>query len=117
MYKGETKSPGMVILLSLVTCGIYGMIWMWNHAKDINGITGREEISPGLAIASMFVPFIIILFWQKSDNALVEVSAQKGLSYNSNFMLWVILLFVSYVGYWIYMYQAQEALNKIWEAN
>jgi len=116
MYKGETRSPVTVILLSIVTCSIYGIYWLYKTREDINGLLGREEISMALFICSIFIPFVVIVFWKKVDDALGEVCRQRNAPYSSNFILWVILLFF-YIGEWVFIYQTQENLNKLWSVN
>ena len=44
--KKEDRSFWVYIGLSLVTCGIYGIIFMWNFVKDLNEVrSGWMEIS------------------------------------------------------------------------
>ena len=118
MYKGETKSPGMVVLLGIITCGIYTIIWTMKMVEDINGIRGKEEVSLALAIVGLFIPFIgPFLVWNKIDEALAAECQEKGITYNNNWTLWVILYFVSGVGVILFEYQTQDTLNKIWAAN
>lgn len=44
-------SPIVVILLTLVTCFIYPVIWTLRVAKNMNAIAGRQVASPGLCAA------------------------------------------------------------------
>ena len=117
MYKGVNRSPVTVIILSIVTCGIYYIYWLWQVKNDINGLTGREEISTGLFIAAIFIPFIYLIIWNKADNVLDEVCREKGVGYQKNFIMWLVLALVAGVGLYIAEYQMQEAFNKLWEVN
>jgi ACR3 family arsenite efflux pump ArsB len=118
MYKGLTRSPVTIIVFSIITCGIYYLYWLWQVKNDVNGMTGRgEEISTGLYIISLFIPFLWLILWYKADNALKEVSKQKSVSYGeSNFIIWIVAMAVG-LGSFIAMFQIQEGLNNIWAAD
>ncbi|MCL2108142.1 MAG: DUF4234 domain-containing protein [Oscillospiraceae bacterium] len=118
MYKGKTRSPVTVIIFSLLTCGIYYLYWLYQAKTDVNGLLGREELSTGLYIAAILVPFVYLLLWYKIDNALAdEICPPKNVPYNKNFFIWLILTFVGGIGSIVAMFQIQEALNKHWELN
>ena len=36
MPKGETRNPVTIILLTLGTCGLYGIYWFYLVSKEIN---------------------------------------------------------------------------------
>lgn len=115
MYVGKTRNPVVVILLSIVTCGIYGLYWVYSCASDINGVTGQQRISPGLFILSMFIPYLPLYFAYKTDQNLVEIGRTENVAYESKFVLWLILFLVG-IGYLVFFYQTQEMLNSIWRA-
>ncbi|MDR2533068.1 MAG: DUF4234 domain-containing protein [Oscillospiraceae bacterium] len=116
MYKGVTREPVLVILLSLITCGIYYLYWLWQVKNDINGILGREEISVGLYIAAIFVPFVYLLIWYKTDAAFIQVCPEKGIPYAGSFILWLILTLIG-IGTIVAIYQIQSTFNKLWIVN
>lgn len=113
MYIGKTQSPIVVLLLSLVTCGIYTLVWAYSTANDINKAMGKEAVSPILFLFSFFVPFLPLYCFYQADQQFVEISKTENIQYESKFMLWLILYFVG-IGYLISMYQTQETLNKLW---
>lgn len=113
--KGETRNVWTVILLTLVTCGIYGIIWVYNTAKEINGYLGEEKINPVLALILCFVPFGILYVFYVYNDALKEMNAKAGLPQSDNFVLWIILYFVAGISMYIFEYQVQTELNQIWE--
>jgi hypothetical protein len=47
---------------------------------------------------------------------MVELAAQKGKNYSSNFALWVVCALLAGVGVYIEMMQVQTTLNEIWDA-
>lgn len=41
------KSIGVCILLTFITCGIYGFVWMYQMAEDVNTVTRRPNATSG----------------------------------------------------------------------
>ena len=115
MYIGKTRNPIIVILLGIVTCGIYTLYWTYTAADEVNKITGQERINPILFLVSFFIPFLPLYFVHKLDESFVEIGQKEGVPYDSKFILWLVLFFVG-IGYLVFYYQAQEMLNKIWLA-
>lgn len=114
MYIGKTRSPIVVILLSIVTCGIYMFVWAYSVANDINKVVGKEQISPVLFLVSFFIPYLPLYGYYQLDQGFVKVSQSENLQYESKFILWLVLMLVG-LGYLIACFQTQETLNKIWE--
>ena len=46
----EKRSPGIVILLSIVTCGIYAWYWVYCVSKETKDFLGDDSINPGLEV-------------------------------------------------------------------
>ena len=45
MERGEIRNPIMVLVLSLVTCGIYAIFWVIAACEDLNRGLSRNEFS------------------------------------------------------------------------
>jgi hypothetical protein len=113
MYRGTRREPVLVILFSVLTCGIYYLYWLYQVKNDVNGLLGREEISTGWYVAAIFVPFLYLYLLYKADLALVEVCPQRGVNYTSNFTLWLLLTLLG-VGIYVAMFQITTTLNELW---
>ena len=116
MVKGAVRNPVSVILLTFITCGIYGIWWMYTVGKEINAALGREAVNPVLAIVSIICFPLMFYYMYLLDNALVELGTATAKPYNSNFMLWVITSLLGF-GILIVIVQAQGFLNGVWESN
>ncbi len=114
MPRGIERNPVTVILLSIVTCGIYSIYWLYKVTSEINAALGEEKINFVLYFLLGILCFpLIFVGMYKIDEGLVQLQTRIGLQGKSNFVLWIILSFVG-VGSLIMMYQVQEALNEIW---
>ena len=50
MFYIQKRSIGLCIVLSIVTCGIYGYYFLYTMARDTNiACAGDGETTPGLA--------------------------------------------------------------------
>ena len=114
-YIGVTRSPITVILLSLVTCGIYSFYLYYTMMNDLNKALNKEVLKPGLyLLLSIFCCPVIFLILYKLDLGLVELSQNEGTPYKSNFMLWIILTFVTGIGGYMALYNLTEGFNAVW---
>jgi len=116
MYTGKTRSPVTVIILSIVTCGIYGLFWYYTIMDDLNKASDKEVINPVmfLVLAILCGPIMYYILYMIDKN-LAELSRQEGLEYKENFILWLLLTLVCGIGTFIAMYQITNAYNAIWE--
>ncbi len=115
MPRGVERNPITVIIYSLISCGIYGIYWLYMVSKEINDALGEERLNFLLYFLLGLFCFPLYLYGiYKLDQAVVELQTRTGLVGKSNFILWIILYFVGGVGSIIMQYQTQEALNEIW---
>ena len=114
-YIGITRDPVMVIVLSIVTCGIYYFYWLYTVMNDLNRMTGREIINPGtfILLCIFCAPSIYYVFYTVDKN-LAEASRYEGTYYKENFIMWLILAMVCGIGLLIGMHNITEGFNAIW---
>jgi len=54
----------MVLILSLVTCGIYYLVWMHRVSQEVQDALGETDTNPGLEVLLTIVTcFIYSYFW------------------------------------------------------
>lgn len=115
LYIGKTRSTVAVILLTLVTCGIYGLYWYYVIMEDLNKTMNRDYISSGLMLLLAIICFPVAWYiLYKVDQGLVEVCAPEGVPYRENFILWLLLALVFGVGVFVAMVQITGAYNNLW---
>ncbi|MDR0943687.1 MAG: DUF4234 domain-containing protein [Ruminococcus sp.] len=107
------KSPITVILLSIVTCGIYYMYWSWQTNEEIKRLSGSvEEVSTAMLILGWFCGPLAWYNWYKWDKSLQSVSQSSTESYNTNFIIWIVLSIFVGVGLFMMQYQVQDYINR-----
>jgi hypothetical protein len=111
MFKGEVRSPVTVLILTLVTCGLYGLVWFFKIAEELNEAFGEKRFPPGKELALSIVTcglWGLWLYWRLSE-AAVELQKERGLS--PKLESW--MLFASaFVGFFPFFMQAM--LNEVW---
>ena len=55
MRIGVSRSPLMVLFLSLITCGIYYLYWIYVISKEMNEFLGEEDLPPVIDLVLMIV--------------------------------------------------------------
>ena len=109
-FKGEPQTAITVILLSIVTCGIYGLVWWYQRGVEVNKVLGRDAVSP----VFIFIPILNILYLYNLDMALVEIGKLRGVDYQSSFVKWILLCILCGIGGFIAIFQICDFLNQVW---
>ena len=110
----ESKNIVTCVILSIVTCGIYCIYWLYCLINDINTISGDlDAMSPVLVIVLSFVTCgIYFIYWAyKAGSILDQKSIEAGRAAESRPVLYVVL---SIFGLAIVVYALmQDGINKL----
>ena len=76
------------ILLTIITCGIYGIYWIIMMARE--GVSVKDPADNGILeiVLMLFLPFLGIFLVEKK---FAEGCAEKGIAHNDNSILYLIL--------------------------
>lgn len=87
------RSPVTVLILSLVTCGIYTYYWAYVTADELQRASGRQQFSPVLILVlTIFFPMIgLVLLAIEANGCLSAIRAMRQMPPVDNTMLWVII--------------------------
>ena len=103
------------IILSVVTCGIYGIIWFIDMVNNLNEASGDTTAQPGTTVflLGLVTCGIYYLIWMyKAGDQLNGAKASRGLPTEQNANIMYLLL--SIIGLGIVAYALiQSELNKI----
>lgn len=98
------------IILSIVTCGIYGIYWMFVMAKEAASVKDSADSGILEFILMLLLPFV---GWYMLEKKFAEGCAAKGIEHKDNSILFLILGLVLPV---VNFYLMQTELNKLAEA-
>ena len=116
-YLGKRIDPVVLVVLSIITCGIYGAYYLYIIGQDINAVLGREAVNPILAIIGIFCSPIILYYLYTVDRAMVEIGTENDIPYNNNFILWLLLTLFCGVGIFVAYFQIPGFFNRLWDRN
>lgn len=108
----QERNIALCIILSLVTCGIYGLYWFVCLTEDTNAAANEEGTSGVLALVLTIVTCGIYgLYWAyKRGELLDKAKANRGLPASNGGVLYLVLyIFGGIIAYAL----IQNELNKL----
>ena len=78
--KDIVQDPIKVLLLTFVTCGIYGLIWIYQVSAALSQELPEEGINPGMILVLFFVTCGIypLIWYYKMGEWLPKVGQKYG---------------------------------------
>ncbi|WP_295160370.1 DUF4234 domain-containing protein [uncultured Brachyspira sp.] len=116
MKKGTIKNPIQVVLLSIVTCGIYYYYWLYLTTKEIKEFTENEALDPLKTVLFTIVTcgiFGIYWYYKMSPVVFKELPEKVGAKVEEDKIktVFILSIFIQVVS----CYLMQTKLNEIWE--
>ncbi len=115
-YKANIKRRDIAvcIILSIVTCGIYSIVWMVNVVNELNLASGNERDTNGITVwlLGWVTCGIYALFWlYNAGDKVAEVRRRNGHEAGSDGVIYLVL---ALFGFGIVSYaMIQNDLNKV----
>jgi hypothetical protein len=105
---GQPKNAGREAILSLVTCGLYGLFWDYTTFEELKQYNG-EGLGGliGLLTCWIFVGYFLLLV---EIQKMFEANGKKA-PFEPIFALWLL---VPLYGIYKYITTVQSALNDFW---
>lgn len=104
----KTKSPGMVLLLNVLTCGIYSWFWMYSTTEDLKFLSKRPNVPSGITVIllTLVTCGFYEFYWYYKVGSVMEdiyhennlVSPVSGSKYLVLFLVGFILTCCCYIG-------------------
>ena len=109
---GKVRSPLAVIIFSIITLGIYSIVWQYKVFKELKDHTG-DGIGGviALVIALVISPVNLFVLPAEIGNMYAKAGQPKPVKGTSGF--WVL---IPLIGGIIWLVKVQGAMNKRWEA-
>lgn len=111
---GTRQDPALVLILSLVTCGIYYLIWMHRVGNEVQDALGETDTNPGLDVLLTLVTCgLYILYWDwRMAQKIMRLQEQVGIRPIDNGILYLALNLLA-VGV-VNSLMQQQQLNDVW---
>jgi uncharacterized membrane protein YidH (DUF202 family) len=112
---GEKRDPILVLVLALVTCGIYGIYEIYKVSSEIRDALGRQDVNPTmdivLGIVTCGLYFIYLAY--RYPQLILEMQDRVRLPRNDISLVSIILAICGLSMVSLFMIQTE--LNKIWD--
>ena len=110
---GMERSPVSVILLTIITLGIYGLYWQYAVFKDLKDYSG-EGIGGGIALLFALLIGIVNIFLLPMEigNMFARDGQERPVTGLTGF--WILL---PLVGWFIWLVKVQSRMNEFWSAH
>ena len=82
----QKRDIALSIVLTIITCGIYGLYWMYKLTNEIHALSGKPRtVDGGTAVLYTILTFTIYFYYwlYKIGEELVELRRMNGLSDDS----------------------------------
>jgi hypothetical protein len=110
---GKIRNSVTVILLTIVTIGIYGLVWQYKTFQEMKDYSGQGIGGGiGLLLAIVFSIANVFIMPNEVGNLYAAEGQPKPVSAVTGF--WV---FIPLAGYIIWVVKTQGALNRFWAAH
>jgi len=80
MARGTVRSIPAVIVLTIITCGLYGLVWYYEVSRELQEVTGQTDTSPGLEVLLIVLTcgLYVVYWWFKYGKMLAEAQSIKS---------------------------------------
>ena len=112
----EKRNPVTVLLLSIVTCGIYSLYMIYTISKEVQTFRGDSSIDPGLELVLCIITcgFYEIYWYYKYGKLVYDMELNVGVNGASDMSL--VLLLLPIFGFSIVsLLPLQTELNRVWD--
>lgn len=110
---GKRRSTGLVLLLSLVTCGIWIFVWAYQNGDELNRWSGKG-LGGGLHLVITIFVSPVTMFLMASE---VEQLYRDDRQEPPITTLWGLWFLLPLIGNIIWYVRIQDAINVYWTAH
>lgn len=110
---GKRRSAGLVLLLCLVTCGIWTFVWAYQNGDELNRWSGKG-LGGGLhLVITIFVsPVTMFLMAGEVEQLYRDDGQEPPIT-----TLWGLWFLLPLIGNLIWYLRIQDAINVYWTAH
>ena len=107
---GPFYSKGLVILLTIVTCGVWGAFWTYRTSEDLKRYNG-DGLGGVLGVVVYLLLSVVLMFTIPSEIAKMYQRDGRESPVSPLLGLWFLL---PVIGNIIWYVKVQDALNEFW---
>lgn len=87
------RGVASVVLLTIITCGFYGIWWTWVTCNALQEESKLNRIPPVLTVLMLFLNSSVggALLGLDADETINAIKASRGIPQTDNKVLWIVL--------------------------
>lgn len=96
----KPKSPGMVLLLNVITCGFYSYFWMYSTTEDLKYLSNRPDVPSGITVVilTLVTCGLYEIYWYYKIGSVIEgIYHQNNLVSPVSGSKYMILILVGFI--------------------
>lgn len=104
-------SLGKLIVLSILTLGIYGLVWQYRLTRSVCSMSDERESTTTEYLLCLFIPFYSLYWYYKRGKSFAEGAQSRGYDAEDKGLLYLL---VAFFGFGIVnMCLMQDDVNRI----
>jgi hypothetical protein len=113
----KIRNPFLVFVWSLVTIGIYYVVWYYKINRELRDACG-VDVSPVVAVLAVTIGWLVIVppfvSWYRTFDRIAAAQREAGLTTQASPVLGFILFVIAVFLLPVEVIYAQDELNKVW---
>ena len=110
---GKRRSAGLVILLTIVTCGIWAIVWAYQNGDELQRFSGKGLGGIVHLIVTILVsPVTMFLLASEVEQRYRDDGQEPPIT-----TLWGLWFLLPIIGNLIWYLRIQDAINGYWTAH
>lgn len=109
---GAYYSPGLVVLLTIVTIGVWGALWSYRTNEDLKKYNG-DGLGGVLGVVLYLLLGVVLMFTIPAE---IEKMYQKDGRESPVRAIWGLWFLLPIIGHFIWYFKVQNSLNDFWLA-
>jgi hypothetical protein len=107
---GNRRSAGVVVLLTLVTCGVWAAVWAYQNGDELNRWSGKGIGGGGHLLLTIFLaPVTMFLLAGEVEQLYRDDGQEPPIT-----TLWGLWFLLPIIGNLIWYLRIQRAINDYW---
>ncbi len=107
---GPFYSPGLVILLTIVTFGIWAIVWTYRTNEDLKRYNG-DGLGGALGVVLCLLISVVVMFTIPAE---IKTMYERDRRVSPVSPLWGLWFLLPIVGHVVWYLKVQSALNDFW---
>jgi len=115
-YSQKIRNPVLVLILSIVTCGIYELVIIYQISDEVRQYTGDQSISPGLELLLTIITCnLYLIYWcYKYSKHIYDMQLRAGVNMPNDVSTVALILPIFGLSV-VSLLLMQSELNRVWE--